>query len=88
MKWPVTLTSPSLPAFRCTSVIPTRLDNAVPSKNTNGLLRQYMPKSTDLSKFSADDLARIQRSLNGRPRKTLDYMMPIEKLTELVALTG
>ena len=58
------------------------------NENTNGLLRQYMPKSTDLSKFSADDLARIQRSLNGRPRKTLDYMMPIEKLTELVALTG
>jgi IS30 family transposase len=47
-----------------------------------------MPKSTDLSKYSADDLTRIQRSLNGRPRKTLDYMMPIEKLTELVALTG
>jgi IS30 family transposase len=47
-----------------------------------------MLKSTDLSKFSAGDLARIQRSLNGRPRKTLDYMMPIEKLTELVALTG
>src|SRR5674476_757892 len=58
------------------------------NENTNGLLRQYMPKSTALSKFSADDLARIQRSLNGRPRKTLGYMMPIEKLTELVALTG
>ncbi len=57
------------------------------NENTNGLLRQYMPKSTDLSKFSADDLARIQRSLNGRPRKTLEYMMPSEKLAELVALT-
>ena len=57
------------------------------NENTNGLLRQYMPKSTDLSKFSADDLVRIQRSLNGRPRKTLDYMMPSEKLAELVALT-
>lgn len=58
------------------------------NENTNGLLRQYMPKSTDLSKFSVDDLMRIQRSLNGRPRKTLDYMMPIEKLAELVALTS
>lgn len=45
-----------------------------------------MPKSTDLSKYSAADLLKIQRSLNGRPRKTLDYMMPMEKLVELVAL--
>lgn len=57
------------------------------NENTNGLLRQYMPKSTDLSKHSVDDLKRIQRSLNGRPRKTLDYMMPSEKLAEFVALT-
>ena len=58
------------------------------NENTNGLLRQYLPKSTDLSKYSANDLRNIQRSLNGRPRKTLDYMMPMEKLAELVALTG
>src|ERR1019366_5209136 len=57
------------------------------NENTNGLLRQYMPKGTDLSKFSAKDLSEIQRSLNGRPRKTLDYMMPVQKLTELVALS-
>ena len=44
------------------------------NENTNRLLRQYMPKSTDLSKFSAEDLLEIQRSLNGRPRKTLAYL--------------
>ena len=58
------------------------------NENTNGLFRQYMPKSTDLSKYSAADLRKIQRSLNGRPRKTLDYMMPMEKLAELVALAA
>jgi IS30 family transposase len=58
------------------------------NENTNGLLRQYMPKSTDLSQHSAADLARFQRSLNDRPRKTLGYMKPSEKFAELVALTG
>jgi IS30 family transposase len=58
------------------------------NENTNGLLRQYMPKATDLSGHSAEDLARIARSLNNRPRKTLGFMKPSEKLTEILALTG
>jgi transposase, IS30 family len=58
------------------------------NENTNGLLRQYLPKGTDLSLHSAGNLARIAASLNGRPRKTLGYMTPSEKLAELLAHTG
>lgn len=58
------------------------------NENTNGLLRQYMPKGTDLSLHSAAELRRFQRSLNGRPRETLGFMTPSEKLAEVLALTG
>ena len=57
------------------------------NENTNGLLRQYMPKGTDLSVHSAEDLKRFADSLNNRPRKTLGYMKPSEKLAELFADT-
>jgi IS30 family transposase len=57
------------------------------NENTNGLLRQYMPKGTDLSPLSQRDLNRIARSLNDRPRATLGYMKPFEELAKLFALT-
>ena len=58
------------------------------NENTNGLLRQYMPRRKDLSVYNQRDLNKIARSLNERPRQTLGWMTPSQKFAELRALTG
>jgi IS30 family transposase len=58
------------------------------NENTNGLLRQYMPKGMNLSSLSQHQLNAIARQLNERPRKTLGFQTPAEKFSECVALTG
>lgn len=55
------------------------------NENTNGLLRQYFPKGTDLARHSAEDLAAVADALNSRPRKTLEWRTPAEVLDEFLA---
>ena len=57
------------------------------NENTNGLLRQYFPKGTDLSVHSADDLAAVAAALNSRPRKTLGWRTPAEALDQFLRTT-
>ncbi len=58
------------------------------NENTNGLLRQYLPKRSDLSIYNQRQLDAIAKSLNTRPRKTLGFMTPSEAFAEAVATTA
>ncbi len=52
------------------------------NENTNGLLRQYFPKGTDLSRWTRDEIEAVAAGLNSRPRKTLGWRTPAEALDE------
>jgi IS30 family transposase len=58
------------------------------NENTNGLLRQYFPRGMDLSNVHQNRLNAVARRLNERPRETLQFYSPAEKLSECVASTG
>jgi IS30 family transposase len=71
----------NIPMFFCDPASPWQRGS---NENTNGLLRQYFPKSTNLNLHTAEHLAAVAAELNGRPRKTLDWDSPADRLAKLL----
>jgi IS30 family transposase len=73
-----------LPVYFCDPQSPWQRGS---NENTNGLLRQYFPRGTDLARHDAEDLDAVAAALNGRPRKTLSWRTPAEALNEFLSTT-
>jgi IS30 family transposase len=75
----------AMPVFFCEKASPWQRPS---NENTNGLLRQYFPKGTDLRVHAPDQLVAVAAELNTRPRKTLGWATPAQRLAQLGWTTG
>ena len=83
-KWPAMPKSPKIQGLASTSVIHHSPWQRGANENINGLIRQYLPKGTDLSVHSQAVLDEIALELNMRPRKRFGFRCPIEQLTKVM----